>query len=149
MNQHAVNAFVQGHEDLGPRFVILDLTRLASSVLSKLAKYLGWEDWVFDLTTWRFHAKSLIPNGLVKTTRIPPARSLAGPATLYSGLDEIEVNLLEFCAATSRIPLLRFACTNARQIHVSFVPDERLVVITCISTSFRLPPKAEACYMHC
>ncbi len=104
MNEHAVNAFVrftETHESLAP---CLELTGLACAVLSKLARYFGWENWVFGSATWRFYAKSLVPNGLVK---VPPAYlpdPFPAPTNLYSGLDEVGVNLLQFCAVASREP---------------------------------------------
>ena len=100
MNGHAVNAFarfVETHESIWP---CVELTRLACSVLTKLASYFGWENWVFGSTTWRFHFKSLVPNGLVKLPPTSIPDRYLGPMNLYSELDGIDVNLLEFCAVS-------------------------------------------------
>ena len=101
MNEHAVNAFAQfleTHESMTP---CVELTRLACSVLTKLAKYFGWEEWVFGSTAWRFHVKSLVPNGLVKIPQTYVPDRYLGLMNLYSGLDVVDMNLLEFCAVTS------------------------------------------------
>ena len=147
MNHHAVNAFaqfMQGHESPRP---LSDLTRLASSLLSKIAKALGWKDWVFDSITCTFHAKSLIPDGLVKTAQAYSPRSFVRPATFYSKLDEIGVNLLDFCAVTLKNTW--FACADAPQIYTSFVLDEQRVLQTSILKSFQSRLRAPAYCVRC
>ena len=100
MNNHAIKAFTRYKEAGLDLDLDLHLSRLASSILSKLAKYSGWEDWVFRLTTWSFHSKSLIPNGLVKLSQDAPPSCLAGPEFYNLKLGKIEVNLLDFYAMT-------------------------------------------------
>lgn len=100
MDEHAVKAFarfLKTHESIEP---CMELTRLACSVLTKLARYFGWKNWVFESTTWRFHFKSLVSNGLVKVPPTSMPRRYLGLVNLYSGLDEVDVNLLQFCAVS-------------------------------------------------
>lgn len=100
MNEHAVNAFnrfVETHQSLPPS---QELTGLASSILSKSASYLGWENWVFGSANWRFHAKSLVPDGLIKRPPNYTGDRRLMPMNHFSALDDVAVSLLEFCKAT-------------------------------------------------